>query len=1083
MSTFFQKLFGNNRDSNNRDSQKNTSRTRRLGMEPLECREMLSVSPLTSVHSPYDDHALTTHDCVACTSLPLEMPAANNNLAAVAPFDLADTFKLNSKPDSLLRIYLDFNGFVSNLNWGEAAENGTAERGWSLDNNFGEFSDRELTEIQWIWQIISERFSSFDVNVTTDLIYDEPGTTLLTRQVNDVDGWGIRAVFGADGPWGGVAYLTSFNWDVDIPCYVQNYGAFSAATVAGHEIGHTLGLYHDGRELTDKDGKAEHEEYYGGHPVYDGRTDTTAWWAPVMGVGYGAMEQFSKGEYDDANNQQDDLAVMSTYIPYRPDVGLTFVNDGNQQVANGIIETSGDVDSIIITVETVGRYSFEAISGVNINGTQISSLYYVLTLKNNITGATVFEKYSPLDTFQVSFEGELAAGTYTLSIAGAGVEPAGTWQGFSNYGSIGAYEISVVGVEIPVAPTNFRSTNRTTSSATFAWNSMKYATSYDIRYRPAGTSTWTEVTDFTGTTGTVTKLADDTEYEFQIRAVNKNGKSSWTPTPPLTVTTIAIPVTPANFRCTERDIDSVTLEWNSGKAPTYEIRYRKADASTWTGSVTTTALTRTISGLEHDVLYAFQIRSINGRDRTDWSATLFAIPCDAPFGYNCDDWRKVNVTELDYDDADHVKWTFFEGELRLAGIDATDSGVTGILDLSGCEMLEFLRIDANQLKELNVADCTSLRELYCVNNQLTKLDVSGCVELKILDIYSNKLQSLDIADCVALQTLYCHHNQLETLNVSNNAALQALSVIDNQLTVLNVSNNAALTVLGVASNRLTALDVSNNMALQTLWCGYNRLKTLDVSNNTALRTLGCQSNELTTLDVSNNTALEYLYCDGNPMDEQDFAKAMAFILREKSTYYVDGPNAGELIAGQVSRWEFSATETPSPIRDWSISWGDGTKTVINGGPRSRISDAHFYRQAGDYTIIIQTTDFDGIVSTATFDVVVAQGAQAVAPIASRPNMIFDTEILETAAAVAVEIPREPAASVNFRSEVTETMRLRQMLDLDGRDALQKSAGVAFTDFLWSDGDLFGDEWFDFSAEEKETDFWSGVFEEELLALN
>jgi len=38
------------------------------------------------------------------------------------------------------------------------------------------------------------------------------------------------------------------------------------------------------------------------------------------------------------------------------------------------------------------------------------------------------------------------------------------------------------------------------------------------------------------------------------------------------------------------------------------------------------------------------------------------------------------------------------------------------------------------------------------------------------------------------------------------------------------------------------------------------------------------------------------------------------------------------------------------------------------------------------------------------------------------------------------------------------------------------------DMIWSDGDLFGDERFDFSEQPAEDDFWNGVFDEELLAL-
>jgi hypothetical protein len=66
------------------------------------------------------------------------------------------------------------------------------------------------------------------------------------------------------------------------------------AEAAAHEIGHTLGLSHDG--------------VVGGSGYYSGTANGL--WAPIMGAGYYcSMTQFSKGEYLNANNLEDDMAV------------------------------------------------------------------------------------------------------------------------------------------------------------------------------------------------------------------------------------------------------------------------------------------------------------------------------------------------------------------------------------------------------------------------------------------------------------------------------------------------------------------------------------------------------------------------------------------------------------------------------------------------------------------------------------------------------------------------------------------------------------------------------------------------------
>ena len=68
------------------------------------------------------------------------------------------------------------------------------------------------------------------------------------------------------------------------------------AEAASHEMGHNMGLSHDGTSsLT----------YYGGH----GATASSPSWGPIMGTGYGRnVSQWSKStEYYDGNQAQDDF--------------------------------------------------------------------------------------------------------------------------------------------------------------------------------------------------------------------------------------------------------------------------------------------------------------------------------------------------------------------------------------------------------------------------------------------------------------------------------------------------------------------------------------------------------------------------------------------------------------------------------------------------------------------------------------------------------------------------------------------------------------------------------------------------------
>ena len=74
---------------------------------------------------------------------------------------------------------------------------------------------------------------------------------------------------------------------------------------ASHEVGHTLGLHHDGTNVSG---------YYLGHG------SGAVGWAPIMGMAYYKnLAQWSKGEYLAANNPEDDLQLISQHVPYRPD--------------------------------------------------------------------------------------------------------------------------------------------------------------------------------------------------------------------------------------------------------------------------------------------------------------------------------------------------------------------------------------------------------------------------------------------------------------------------------------------------------------------------------------------------------------------------------------------------------------------------------------------------------------------------------------------------------------------------------------------------------------------------------------------
>jgi hypothetical protein len=69
------------------------------------------------------------------------------------------------------------------------------------------------------------------------------------------------------------------------------------AEAISHEVGHNLGLNHDGTST---------------QGYYTGQGSGATGWAPIMGVGYyQPLSQWSKGEYPGANNNEDDLSIIT----------------------------------------------------------------------------------------------------------------------------------------------------------------------------------------------------------------------------------------------------------------------------------------------------------------------------------------------------------------------------------------------------------------------------------------------------------------------------------------------------------------------------------------------------------------------------------------------------------------------------------------------------------------------------------------------------------------------------------------------------------------------------------------------------
>jgi hypothetical protein len=359
-----------------------------------------------------------------------------------------EVFSLHSRPGASNILYLDFDGHLipASTAWTDIDLHA---KPYDLDGNPGTFSDAELANIAEIWRRIAEDYASFEVDITTQVPATFGPTVGRILITTDTDAYGnAMPAQGAGGVayvgvWGYSSYSSKYSPAL---VYYNNLGngrADYVSEAATHEAGHNLSLSHDA---------TSDSSYYGGHG--SGYVS----WGPLMGTGYNRhVSQWSKGEYTDASQQQDDVSIIAGKLAYRgDDHGDLFANatriisdtagnvsattpqdapDNLESDNKGVIETETDMDVFYFDT-TGGAVSLTVTPAWQQRYTRGGNLDIHAAL-HDINGTLLLEDDPQSDT-NSTLNASLPAGRYYLAIQGTGSSA----SPYTDYGSLGQYFIS-----------------------------------------------------------------------------------------------------------------------------------------------------------------------------------------------------------------------------------------------------------------------------------------------------------------------------------------------------------------------------------------------------------------------------------------------------------------------------------------------------------------------------------------------------------------------------------------------------------------------------------------------------------------
>jgi hypothetical protein len=335
----------------------------------------------------------------------------------------------SSLPGAHAKVYLDFGGTNFSGTWNGKTPG--VVPAYDTNGDASSFSAAELANIYQIFVRVSEKYSPFNINVTT------------VNPNNENNGETARLIIGGSNAWygsgGGVAFINGFtngssNVGWVFPKNLSNGNPKTVAEAAAHEAGHLFGLNHQSTWKQQTDGTWTKTEEYN----TNGGSATKS---PIMGNSYSAARGlWWNGTTTSSTTIQDDLSVLSrptNAFGYRADDHADLFADATSLIADplGRVSSSG----IISKTSDLDLFSFQTGTGTIRFQTALAEYGGMLdsTLQLFAADGTLMQT-NATDSLTETLVWSVYAGTYYIGVSSRG-----------NYGDIGQYLLTGQIISVP----------------------------------------------------------------------------------------------------------------------------------------------------------------------------------------------------------------------------------------------------------------------------------------------------------------------------------------------------------------------------------------------------------------------------------------------------------------------------------------------------------------------------------------------------------------------------------------------------------------------------------------------------------